>query len=124
MIHTFNDLKSHKGHNITCVTYGEDHNVPVNVALECEDCGCVLIDLEAGQTVGVDDDGEAWANGEKIAIVWGIQDVYDRADEKNIEIDSNQAIQILADMKRQEDSSIGITWDTIDSHLDELTNTE
>ena len=50
MIHTFNDLKSHRGHTIECVSYGE-WDTPVNVALECTDCGVVLVDLDEGDTV-------------------------------------------------------------------------
>ena len=33
-------LTPHVGHDIECVTYGEP---PVNVTLECNTCGCVLV---------------------------------------------------------------------------------
>ena len=40
----FNDLASHVGHKLECVTYGTDE--PVNVAVECMDCGCVIVDYD------------------------------------------------------------------------------
>lgn len=36
----FQKLLSHVGHKLSCVVYGEQENV----AVECEDCGTVLID--------------------------------------------------------------------------------
>ena len=41
----YNDLKAHIGHKIKCVCYGKKKD-PVNVAIECETCGCVLVDFE------------------------------------------------------------------------------
>jgi len=38
----FEDLKSHVGHDIVCVRYGDP---AVNVAVECETCSMVLFDL-------------------------------------------------------------------------------
>jgi hypothetical protein len=43
----FKDLREHVGHDIVCVTYGPTPEDPWNVALECETCGCVLLDYEA-----------------------------------------------------------------------------
>jgi len=43
----FEDLKGHVGHQIECVHYGATREPPVNVALECVTCGCVLIDFNA-----------------------------------------------------------------------------
>jgi hypothetical protein len=43
--HSFEDLIGHIGHNIVCVTYGDP---AVNVALECEGCGMVLLDFDRG----------------------------------------------------------------------------
>lgn len=43
----FNELKQHAGHVIVCVTYGKSQKGTVcNVALECEDCGAVLLDID------------------------------------------------------------------------------
>ena len=51
MIYDFEDLRSHIGHEIECVCYGKDGEEPVNVALECMSCGCVLIDLDKEDTI-------------------------------------------------------------------------
>ena len=39
----YNDLKRHIGHNIVCISYGEEAE---NVAIECEDCNEVLLDYD------------------------------------------------------------------------------
>lgn len=41
----FHKLKSHIGHHIVCVCYG-DPETPADICLECEDCGEVLISAE------------------------------------------------------------------------------
>lgn len=38
-------LLKHRGHNVSIVSYGDIDN-PVNVCLECEDCGEVILDAE------------------------------------------------------------------------------
>lgn len=38
-------LLQHRGHNVSIVSYG-DQDDPMNVSLECEDCGMVLLDAE------------------------------------------------------------------------------
>jgi ribosomal protein L25 (general stress protein Ctc) len=42
---SFKELKGHIGHDIVCVCYGTKKN-PVNVAIECETCGVVLINID------------------------------------------------------------------------------
>lgn len=52
--HSFNDLRRHVGHKIVCVVYGKSfgpawvkgRGIPVNVAVECETCGEVLLDFD------------------------------------------------------------------------------
>jgi hypothetical protein len=48
----FNDLKEHIGHEIVIQPYG-DYNDPTNIAIECETCGCVLVDFDKPEKVGV-----------------------------------------------------------------------
>jgi len=36
-------LKSHFGHHVVIACYG-DVDDPANVSLECEDCGCIILD--------------------------------------------------------------------------------
>lgn len=40
-----NKLKKHRGHKVSIVSYG-DWNNPVDICLECEDCGEVVLDAE------------------------------------------------------------------------------
>jgi hypothetical protein len=40
-VHGYEDLEKHVGHDIECVTYGDQ-----NVALECTDCHEVLLDYD------------------------------------------------------------------------------
>ena len=42
---SYKELKSHIGHNVVVVAYGEADD-PANVAVECEDCGEVLFDYD------------------------------------------------------------------------------
>lgn len=46
--HGYGDLREHIGHKIVCVGYGRKsvNQAPVNVAIECEDCNCVLVDFD------------------------------------------------------------------------------
>lgn len=44
----YEKLKNHIGHNIVCVAYG-DIDKPVDICIECEDCGEVLISAESFQ---------------------------------------------------------------------------
>jgi hypothetical protein len=46
---TFDELASHEGHEIECVTYGLPDE-PANAAIECLDCGCVLLDYDNPNT--------------------------------------------------------------------------
>ncbi len=36
-------LKQHRGHHVYVASYG-DLDDPINISLECEDCGCVVLD--------------------------------------------------------------------------------
>lgn len=41
----FNELFGHVGHDTRVVYYGEQYDVR-NVAIECDDCQCVLLDFD------------------------------------------------------------------------------
>lgn len=41
-VYDYDSLKQHIGHNIVCVSYGNDRNV----SLECEDCNEVLLSYD------------------------------------------------------------------------------
>ena len=42
---SYEGLLNHLGHKLECVYYGE-LPYPANVAIECIDCGCVVVDFE------------------------------------------------------------------------------
>jgi len=42
----YDGLRQHIGHKVACVCYGKDGEDPVNVAVECEDCGSVLFSFD------------------------------------------------------------------------------
>jgi hypothetical protein len=44
-VSNFEELKYHIGHKIVCVAYGFK-TILLNVALECETCGCILLDYD------------------------------------------------------------------------------
>lgn len=41
-VHDYEDLAQHVGHQLECVRYGSGQNV----AVECLDCCCVLVDFD------------------------------------------------------------------------------
>lgn len=45
-VSSYDDLRSHIGHKVAVVCYGKEGQDPHNVAIECEDCGCVLFDFD------------------------------------------------------------------------------
>ena len=42
MSHQYDKIRDHVGHEVVCVSYGGG----VNVAVECETCGVVIIDAD------------------------------------------------------------------------------
>lgn len=51
---TLDELAQHVGHAIECVRYGPPDD-PASIAIECDSCGTVLIDLEPGQFLATED---------------------------------------------------------------------
>jgi ribosomal protein L10 len=54
---------------------------------------------------------------DKIAIVWGAEDVIDAAKQQKKRMSKAKAIDILQEMLRHHDCEYGITWDTINANL-------
>ena len=52
--------------------------------------------------------------------IWTVEDVIERAYERGMVVTRSQAERILEEMEQKQDASIGISWDTIDSYLDEI----
>lgn len=43
---TYEELLTHIRHDLECVGYGRLSEAPDNVAIECLDCGCILLDFD------------------------------------------------------------------------------
>jgi len=43
---SFHDLSIHYGHNLVLAQYTDSIGEPISFAVECEDCGDVLLDYE------------------------------------------------------------------------------
>ena len=110
MIHTFDELLSHAGHEIECVYYGTE-NQAVNAAIECVTCGCVLVDLCPGDLLSKELEEDV---DKTIAHVWHVDDVKMRAEERGIDLSEQQALEILQQIDKGKDASVGINWDVID----------
>ena len=115
MIYNFDDLRNHIGHKIGCVRYGQGDEV-LNVALECEDCNVVLVDLNDGDLLSKE---LAEDIGKTIYHSWHIDDVISQARSRDINLSEQQAIEILQRVDHHKDSMIGISWDTLDVHTDQ-----
>jgi hypothetical protein len=77
---------------------------------------------ETGTLEGVEDAlTEYWTD--KVAIVWKIDDIIDRAKQyNNIDLTEDQAQEILGSIHSQHDCNQGINWTVIDVHIDMLIN--
>jgi len=55
-VNSYDELSEHIGHKIVCVGYSQGNDPFQNVALECEDCGVVLVDYDRPSEDLADDD--------------------------------------------------------------------
>lgn len=53
-------------------------------------------------------------------IIWSVEDVLERANERGMKISKGEAEDIIEEMEHRHDATIGINWDTIDSYLGDL----
>jgi len=42
----YETLGDHVGHDVQCVSYGRDNEPPANIAVVCDDCCMVLVDVD------------------------------------------------------------------------------
>lgn len=56
----------------------------------------------------------------KIKLVWCIEDVLGRAQEKGVKLTKKEASEILQDIERHHDCELGVNWTTIDCTIDEF----
>ena len=63
---------------------------------------------------------EEFINDNAIAIIWTTEDVLTESENIDTEISEKEAQEILGILDRKHDASIGISWDTISCHIDEI----
>jgi hypothetical protein len=51
---------------------------------------------------------------------WHIEDVIEQAENMNIELTENQALEVLYEIAKYHDCNIGINWLVIDSAIDSV----
>lgn len=59
-----------------------------------------------------------FTNGDAIAIIWCIDDVYYTAEEMGYALTVEQARDVLSLMDRKHDAEYGIGWETIRAHIE------
>lgn len=124
-IRTFADLKSHIGHEIECVGYGATNEESVNAAIECITCGMVLIDLEEGQVVGVDDEPEKFNIG-GLDVPVGVHALVKEFSQKRLKIQAIKAIRNYSGLGLVESKAIvdaywaekGFTYENKEESID------
>lgn len=55
-------------------------------------------------------------------IMWQTEDVIYRAKVQNIDVTEDQAREVISDLNRRADCTLGITWGTLDIYIDEVLN--
>ena len=50
-VNSYDELRPHIGHKITCVCYGSEGEDPANIAIECEDCNEVLVSFDKEDSI-------------------------------------------------------------------------
>lgn len=68
----YEELRQHIGHDVACVGYGMEGDDPLNVAIECEDCGVVLVDFDRPDASDeADEINRIWdARGDMLDVVY------------------------------------------------------
>ena len=61
---------------------------------------------------------------EMVAVIWLKDDVSYRATDQGKEITDEQVSQVIHAMERNHDACIGINWDVIDFHIDDVLKDE
>lgn len=55
----------------------------------------------------------------KIALIWSVEDIIERAAQRHIELTVKQASKILSYISDTHDASVGVNWEVIDIRTDE-----
>lgn len=70
---------------------------------------------EADTNKAIDSLKKHWED--KIALIWCVEDVIDRAAENGITISNERAAEILAEVYHRHDCNNGVSWDTLDCYI-------
>jgi hypothetical protein len=57
--------------------------------------------------------------GDKIALVWQVEDVHRAANEKEVALTNDEAIQILQTLLQQHNAQLGLKWEDLTAHIEE-----
>lgn len=57
-----------------------------------------------------------------INLTWGIDDVLQVAKDNNIKLTRKQASDVLDETLRRHDATLGVSWETIEYHIDSILN--
>ena len=57
-----------------------------------------------------------------ISISWCADDVKQQASDMNVELTEKEIIDVLSSMKNYHDASIGINWEVIEAHINDVIN--
>ncbi len=61
----------------------------------------------------------------QIGIIWSVQDVISRAKNHGIlNITNEQAMEVLKNVEHSHDCEFGVTWETFDYHIQDVTGEE
>jgi hypothetical protein len=53
-------------------------------------------------------------------IIWCVEDVIHRAEERGLQVTKQQTEEIIDEMEHRHDATIGVSWDTIDTYLNDI----
>lgn len=67
------------------------------------------------------EDTRGLVDEDKISLVWCSEDVIDRAEQDDIEITTQEARQVLWLVKKHYDCSTGVSWETLDFWINDVT---
>lgn len=55
-----------------------------------------------------------------VAVIWHVSDVRSKADEMEVAISFEEAMEILHRLKQHHDCNIGINWEVIQGHIEDI----
>jgi hypothetical protein len=56
---------------------------------------------------------------DRIALVWDVRDVHTAANEREVALTSQEAIEVLQELQRSHDKHLGLRWEDLTSYIKE-----